>query len=129
MANENPISASGVVDSATKVTLPPGAALPTKTIPTPSKVSVQPGWWKVGGIKGSRAAVAKAVQRMDAIPAHWLAALQAEINSHPSPAVTIHAHFSQENKKIKVNGVPSTTRGKVILHLDISPLDGFEADS
>jgi hypothetical protein len=80
-----------------------------------------PGWWRVGGVKGEKAVIAKVVGAMTGIPDHWKAALIAEINNHDANAVTVHASFSQENKK--VGG--KVTKGKLLLHLDISPLEGF----
>ena len=61
----------------------------------------RPGWWKVPGMKGTKANIAQAIQGLQDIPPHWQAALQAEIAAHDA------------------------SKGKLVLHLDISPVDGW----
>ena len=77
------------------------------------------------GLKGAKADVAKAVQALAGVPAHWQAALAAEINAHPSSVLAVSAHFSQQNRTIKVGGKPVPDKGKIMLSVAITPLDGF----
>ena len=123
-----------LVDAATQVNAP--GAQPAKAA-TPN-----PGWWKVNGVKGMKADVARAVGNIAGIPAHWQAALQAEIAAHDAEAVSVSAHFMQQNpstvsgqsaqqdqaKAAAGSPVPPQGRGlkgRILLHLDISPLDGY----
>ena len=101
-----------LLDSASQVTDPNAAPAPGVKL----KVH-QPGWWKVGGIKGLKAHVARAVKNIPEIPSHWQAALQAEIAAHDSPAVAVTAHCMQQNQ--------TGAKGKIVLHLDISPVEGW----
>ena len=118
---------SGLVDAAAQVTAAPSPAAPPRPsflpkIPMPAPAPgrpPQPGWWKVGGIKGAKADVARAVGQISGIPGHWQEALQKEIAAHDAPAVSVSAHFMQENRK------GAGGKGKMVLHLDISPIDGF----
>ena len=59
------------------------------------------------------------------ITPHMLNAIQTELNAHPATAVIVNAHFCQENKPVlDANGrkTGATTKGKVSLHVDISPI-------
>ena len=115
-----------LLDTATKTnSLKPVPLIIPKEQAPPQPLASPPGWWKLEGVKGAKAAVAKAVSGNAGIPAHWQAALQAEINAHPSEAVAISAHFSQENKQGMTGAVKTTTKGKLVLHIDISPIDGY----
>ena len=99
----------------------PAAVMPMRPAP-------QPGWWKVDNIKGSRAALVKYVGNHPDMPAHWKALLQAEIAAHTSEALVISAHCCQQNPKAIVDGAPVMQKGKVLLHLDISPLEGLQPE-
>jgi hypothetical protein len=104
-----------LVDAASSASTP-SSILNPQSSPRPA------GWWKVGGVKGVKADVAKAIQNTAGIPAHWQAALQAEIAAHEAPAVSVSAHFMQENRKVSGGG---TTKGKMVMHLSISPIEGW----
>ena len=84
----------------------------------------QKGWWKVGGVKGMKEHVAKHIAGIKEIPDHWQVVIQAEIAAHPAAALAVHAHFMRQNPK-KKDGDSSENHGKVLVHIDISPLDGF----
>jgi hypothetical protein len=121
-------------DSAKKTTV-------TQTIPNAEH---QKGWWRVAGVKGLKEHVSAHIRTLKEIPDHWQAVLQEEIAAHPAAAIAVHAHFMVQNHrplapqpipKIKVGGVElagppaatpqPATRGKVVLHIDISPIEGF----
>lgn len=100
--------------------------LKNKRVPTPAAPPGAPaGWWSIQNIKGAKADVAAAVAKIVGIPAHHAAALQTEILGHDAGAVTVNAHFSQENRRNKTNPSGPTSKGKLVLHLDITPIDGF----
>jgi hypothetical protein len=110
---------------------------------TPNAEHVK-GWWRVAGVKGLKEHVSAHIRTLKEIPDHWQSVLQEEIAAHPAAAIAVHAHFMVQNHrplaaqpvpKIKVSGVELTgtpaaaplpaTRGRVVLHLDISPVEGF----
>ena len=81
------------------------------------------------GVKGFKADAAKAVARNADVPAHWQAAIQAEINAHTSSVVIVDAHFLQQTKKGKGADPNAVTKGNIVLHLTITPIEGFESPS
>ena len=123
---------SGIVDSAAQVSGP--------GLPKPAAKAPRQGWWKVKGIKGAKANVARAVQNMAVIPPHWQAALQAELAAHDAPAVCIHAHYIRRDASTSsaqatspagatMGGTPvapPAAKGRILLCLDISPIEGWQ---
>ena len=90
--------------------------VPLTKAPTPAPKGLPAGWWRVQSVKGLKSDVAKAVQSNADIPAHWQSALQAEIAKHTATAVTVDAHFH-------------SVKGKQLIYVDISPIDGFVTPS
>lgn len=66
----------------------------------PEKRKIPDGWWCVDsshkGHKGMKDATASEIANDPKIPAHWKAALLAEISARKGSALEIHAHAQDE---------------------------------
>lgn len=104
-------------------------------VPLVSKKKLEPpgprplpqGMWRVEAIKGSKAGVIAKLGKLG-VPGHHLNAITTELQNHPESTFIVNAHFMQENKTITAaDGTKTNTVGKLVLHMDITPIPGFEA--